>query len=78
MLVDCVVDNKDCVCYFAGPNLYGLFGRQSSPTAGCSYSAANKNKAADWEESTLYDYTCSILRGYFLRSEINIGGFVLA
>ncbi|KAM0833825.1 hypothetical protein ACQ4PT_064042 [Festuca glaucescens] len=39
-----------------GPNLHGLFGRQSGTTAGYSYSAANKNKAVDWEENTLYDY----------------------
>ncbi|XBJ18118.1 hypothetical protein VPH35_009363 [Triticum aestivum] len=39
-----------------GPNLHGLFGRQSGTTAGYSYSAANKNKAVEWEENTLYDY----------------------
>ncbi|CAA6668146.1 unnamed protein product [Spirodela intermedia] len=39
-----------------GPNLNGLFGRQSGTTAGYSYSAANKNKGVIWEESTLYDY----------------------
>ncbi|KAF2552013.1 hypothetical protein F2Q68_00035301 [Brassica cretica] len=38
------------------PNLNGLFGRQSGTTAGYSYSAANKNKAVEWEEKTLYDY----------------------
>ena len=41
---------------FAGPNLNGLFGRQSGTTAGYSYSAANKNMAVTWEEKTLYDY----------------------
>lgn len=41
---------------FAGPNLNGLFGRQSGTTAGYSYSAGNKNKAVIWEENTLYDY----------------------
>ncbi|KAG7028432.1 hypothetical protein SDJN02_09613, partial [Cucurbita argyrosperma subsp. argyrosperma] len=40
----------------AGPNLNGLFGRQSGTTAGYSYSAANKNMAVIWEEKTLYDY----------------------
>ena len=40
----------------AGPNLNGLFGRQSGTTAGYSYSAGNKNKAVVWEENTLYDY----------------------
>ncbi|KAL6513206.1 Cytochrome c proximal, isoform B [Orobanche gracilis] len=39
-----------------GPNLNGLFGRQSGTTAGYSYSAANKNMAVTWEEKTLYDY----------------------
>ncbi|CAL9158680.1 unnamed protein product [Musa hybrid cultivar] len=39
-----------------GPNLNGLFGRQSGTTAGYSYSAANKNMAVVWEETTLYDY----------------------
>ncbi|KAL8110153.1 cytochrome c [Apium graveolens] len=39
-----------------GPNLNGLFGRQSGTTAGYSYSAANKGKAVIWEENTLYDY----------------------
>nr|XP_010910465.1 cytochrome c [Elaeis guineensis] len=39
-----------------GPNLNGLFGRQSGTTPGYSYSAANKNMAVTWEESTLYAY----------------------
>ncbi|CAN6584325.1 unnamed protein product [Malus baccata var. baccata] len=39
-----------------GPNLNGLFGRQSGTGAGYSYSAANKNMAVIWEEKTLYDY----------------------
>ncbi|KAK9152767.1 hypothetical protein Sjap_000247 [Stephania japonica] len=39
-----------------GPNLNGLFGRQSGTTAGYAYSAANKNMAVTWEETTLYDY----------------------
>ncbi|MBA0829195.1 hypothetical protein Goarm_013815 [Gossypium armourianum] len=39
-----------------GPNLNGLFGRQSGTTAGYSYSAANKNMAVVWSENTLYDY----------------------
>ncbi|KAF3967289.1 hypothetical protein CMV_008705 [Castanea mollissima] len=39
-----------------GPNLNGLFGRQSGTTPGYSYSAANKNMAVNWEENTLYDY----------------------
>ncbi|KAG6408712.1 hypothetical protein SASPL_131733 [Salvia splendens] len=39
-----------------GPNLNGLFGRQSGTTPGYSYSAANKNMAVTWGENTLYDY----------------------
>ncbi|KAE8767936.1 Cytochrome c [Hordeum vulgare] len=39
-----------------GPNLSGLFGRQSGTTAGYAYSTANKNMAVVWEENTLYDY----------------------
>lgn len=39
-----------------GPNLNGLFGRQSGTTAGYSYSSANKNMAVIWGENTLYDY----------------------
>eukprot|EP00252_Welwitschia_mirabilis_P004610 TRINITY_DN1491_c0_g2_i1.p1 TRINITY_DN1491_c0_g2~~TRINITY_DN1491_c0_g2_i1.p1 ORF type:complete len:114 (+),score=18.13 TRINITY_DN1491_c0_g2_i1:165-506(+) len=39
-----------------GPNLHGLFGRQSGTAAGYSYSAANKNKAVIWGEDTLYEY----------------------
>ncbi|KAL0314061.1 UNVERIFIED_CONTAM: Cytochrome c-2 [Sesamum angustifolium] len=39
-----------------GPNLNGLFGRQSGTTPGYSYSAANKSMAVIWEEKTLYDY----------------------
>ncbi|KAF3675712.1 Cytochrome c [Capsicum annuum] len=39
-----------------GPNLNGLFGRQSGTTPGYSYSAANKNMAVNWGEDTLYDY----------------------
>ncbi|KAG0528301.1 hypothetical protein BDA96_06G306600 [Sorghum bicolor] len=39
-----------------GPNLHGLFGRQSGTTLGYAYSTANKNMAVVWEETTLYDY----------------------
>lgn len=48
----------DCDMFYilTGPNLNGLFGRQSGTTAGYSYSAANKNMAVNWEETTLYDY----------------------
>mmetsp|Transcript_3783 Transcript_3783/g.10891 ORF Transcript_3783/g.10891 Transcript_3783/m.10891 type:complete len:113 (+) Transcript_3783:142-480(+) len=39
-----------------GPNLGGLFGRQSGTMEGFSYSKANKEKAVHWDEETLYDY----------------------
>ncbi|XP_062207700.1 cytochrome c-like isoform X2 [Phragmites australis] len=39
-----------------GPNLNGLFGRQSGTSPGYSYSPANKNMAVIWEENTLYGY----------------------
>eukprot|EP00249_Psilotum_nudum_P004216 c17756_g1_i1 orf=653-1183(-) len=39
-----------------GPNLNGLFGRQSGTAVGYSYSTANKNKAVIWGEDTLYEY----------------------
>ena len=39
-----------------GPNLGGLFGRQSGQAEGFSYSKANKEKAVLWKEETLYDY----------------------
>jgi len=39
-----------------GPNLGGLFGRQSGTMEGFSYSKANKEKAVHWAEDTLYDY----------------------
>ncbi|KAK9827749.1 hypothetical protein WJX74_000137 [Apatococcus lobatus] len=39
-----------------GPNLGGLFGRQSGTAEGFSYSKANKEKAVHWEENTIYDY----------------------
>ena len=39
-----------------GPNLHGLFGRQSGQAEGYSYSAANKNSGVVWEDKTLFDY----------------------
>jgi len=39
-----------------GPNLGGLFGRQSGQVQGFSYSKANKEAAVHWEETTLYEY----------------------
>ncbi|MCJ1457932.1 iso-1-cytochrome c [Mycoblastus sanguinarius] len=39
-----------------GPNLHGLFGRQTGQVEGFSYTDANKNKAIHWQEDTLFEY----------------------
>lgn len=39
-----------------GPNLSGLFGRQTGQAAGYSYSQANVNKGITWGEDTLFEY----------------------
>ena len=39
-----------------GPNLYGLWGRQSGQAEGYSYSAANKESGITWNETTLFEY----------------------
>ncbi|CAF3928831.1 unnamed protein product [Rotaria sp. Silwood2] len=39
-----------------GPNLNGLFGRQTGQAAGFNYSDANKNKGITWGEDTLWVY----------------------
>ncbi|GMH34311.1 hypothetical protein BSKO_02145 [Bryopsis sp. KO-2023] len=39
-----------------GPNLGGLFGRQSGTCEGFSFSKANKDKAVMWDDQTLFDY----------------------
>merc|ERR1712080_733175 len=39
-----------------GPNLYGLFGRQSGSVESFSYTEANKKAAVHWDENTLFDY----------------------
>ena len=39
-----------------GPNLGGLFGRQSGQAEGYAYSKANIEKGVIWSEETLYDY----------------------
>ena len=48
-----------------GPNLSGLFGRQSGTAPGYSYSAANKNKAVTWGEDTLYEYLLNPKKVHF-------------
>ncbi|KAH9279849.1 Cytochrome c [Echinococcus granulosus] len=39
-----------------GPNLHGLFGRQTGQAPGYDYTAANKNKGTTWNEDTLDEY----------------------
>ena len=39
-----------------GPNLGGIFGRQSGQAEGFSYSKANKESGITWNENTLYEY----------------------
>mmetsp|Transcript_47218 Transcript_47218/g.92136 ORF Transcript_47218/g.92136 Transcript_47218/m.92136 type:complete len:104 (+) Transcript_47218:89-400(+) len=39
-----------------GPNLTGLFGRQSGQAGGYSYTSANKNSGIIWDDSTLFQY----------------------
>ena len=39
-----------------GPNLHGLFGRQTGQVEGFSYTDANKKKAVIWGEDTLFEY----------------------
>ncbi len=39
-----------------GPNLYGVFGRQTGQAAGFSYTDANKSKGVTWSEDTLEVY----------------------
>ena len=39
-----------------GPNLNGMFGRQSGLAEGFSYSKANKESGIIWENQTLFDF----------------------
>ncbi len=39
-----------------GPNLSGLFGRQSGKADGYSYSKANMESGVTWSEETLFEY----------------------
>jgi len=48
-----ILDDRVCL---QGPNLGGIFGRQSGTMEGFSYSKANKEKGVHWEAETLYDY----------------------
>merc|ERR1712169_170848 len=39
-----------------GPNLHGVFGRQSGSVESFSYTEANKKAAVHWSEETMFDY----------------------
>ncbi|KAM0719518.1 hypothetical protein Q7P37_003648 [Cladosporium fusiforme] len=39
-----------------GPELHGVFGRQSGQVEGFSYTDANKQKGVHWDENTLFEY----------------------
>lgn len=39
-----------------GPNLYGMWGRQTGQAAGYSYTDANKGKGIKWNDETLDIY----------------------
>lgn len=39
-----------------GPNLYGLYGRQSGQAEGFEYTEANKSSGVTWAEDTLFEY----------------------
>ncbi|XP_004326872.2 cytochrome c 2 [Tursiops truncatus] len=39
-----------------GPNLWGVFGRNTGQAPGFSYTVANKNKGVIWGEETLMEY----------------------
>eukprot|EP01102_Stenamoeba_stenopodia_P011495 TRINITY_DN353_c0_g1_i3.p1 TRINITY_DN353_c0_g1~~TRINITY_DN353_c0_g1_i3.p1 ORF type:complete len:109 (-),score=26.12 TRINITY_DN353_c0_g1_i3:97-423(-) len=39
-----------------GPNLYGVWGRQSGQVPGYAYSAANKSAGVVWNDQTLFEY----------------------
>ncbi|KAK9239207.1 cytochrome c-like domain-containing protein [Lipomyces kononenkoae] len=39
-----------------GPNLNGVFGRQSGQASGYTYTDANKKAGVHWAEDTLFDY----------------------
>jgi len=47
-----------------GPNLHGLFGRQSGQVEGFSYTDANKQKGVVWTEATLVRYPSFISGGW--------------
>uniref|UniRef100_A0A7S4U6T7 Cytochrome c domain-containing protein n=1 Tax=Paramoeba aestuarina TaxID=180227 RepID=A0A7S4U6T7_9EUKA len=57
-----------------GPNLYGVFGRQSGSVVGYSYTAANKNAGIVWSDQTLFDYLENPKK-YIPKTKMAFAGF---
>lgn len=57
-----------------GPNLYGLFGRQTGSVPGYKYSPANKNAGITWGEQTLFDYL-EKPKKYIPKTKMAFAGF---
>lgn len=57
-----------------GPNLYGLFGRETGQCEGYMYSSANKNASIVWNEQTLFDYLEDPQK-YIPRTKMVLRGF---
>lgn len=54
-----------------GPNLHGIFGRQSGQVESFSYTEANKKAAIHWSQDTLFDYVRPSLLS-FSRSQLTL------
>ena len=57
-----------------GPNLHGLFGRQSGQAEGYSYTDANKKAGILWGDDTLFAYLANPKK-YIPKTKMNFAGF---
>jgi len=57
-----------------GPNLYGLFGRETGSVPGYSYTPANKNAHVVWSEETLFEYLKDP-KAFIPKTKMNFPGF---
>ena len=57
-----------------GPNLYGLFGRETGSVEGYAYSPGNKNAHVIWGEDTLFAYL-EDPKKYIPKTKMNFVGF---